>query len=104
LISAIRVDDVWLESPSQIKAAVYSYFENHVALNDRVRPKLDGVAFLTLSEEENLELVAPFSLEEIEEVVRLSDGNKSPGPDGFNFSFLKNFWSLLKDEVRIMFD
>jgi hypothetical protein len=103
-ISAIRVNDEWLESPSHIKAAVYSFFENHVALVDCVRPKLDGVNFSTLSEEDNLELVAPFSMEEIEDVVRSSDGNKSPGPDGFNFSFLKNFWSLLKNEIRIMFD
>jgi hypothetical protein len=69
-----------------------------------VRPKLDGVIFPTLSEEENLGLIANFTLEEIEDVVRSSDGNKSPGPDGFNFSFLKKFWNLIKDEIRIMFD
>jgi hypothetical protein len=45
-----------------------------------------------------------FSTEEIDNVVMESDGNKSPGPDGFNFSFFKEFWYLLKDEVRIMFD
>jgi hypothetical protein len=43
-------------------------------------------------------------LEEIEEVVKECDGNKSPGPDGFNFNFVKSFWSLMKDEVRILFD
>ncbi|PNX61140.1 cysteine-rich receptor-like protein kinase, partial [Trifolium pratense] len=37
-------------------------------------------------------------------VVRECDGNKSPGPDGFNFSFVKAFWNLLKGEVNIMFD
>jgi hypothetical protein len=40
----------------------------------------------------------------MEAVVRESDGGKSPGPDGFNFAFVKEFWYLLKDEVRIMFD
>ncbi|MCH93789.1 transposon TX1 putative protein, partial [Trifolium medium] len=49
-------------------------------------------------------LSEPFSLEEIEHVVRRSDGNKSPGPDGYNFAFIKSFWSLIKGEVRIMFD
>jgi hypothetical protein len=43
-------------------------------------------------------------LEEIEEVVKQSDGNKSPGPDGFNFAFVKKFWELLKGDVRVMFD
>jgi len=36
--------------------------------------------------------------------VKESDGNKSPGPDGFNFAFIKDFWYLMKDDVRIMFD
>ncbi|GAU37373.1 hypothetical protein TSUD_22470 [Trifolium subterraneum] len=46
----------------------------------------------------------PFSAEEIKEVVVKSDGNKSPGPDGFNFAFFKSFWDLLKNEVGVMFD
>jgi hypothetical protein len=104
LISAIRVDDRWLETPSLIKAAVSSYFEKHVSASNVTRPKLNGVVFSTLSEEENVDLISPFSMEEIEEVVRNSDGNKSPGPDGFNCAFLKKFWDLLKGEVRIMFD
>ncbi|MCI12774.1 LINE-1 reverse transcriptase like, partial [Trifolium medium] len=37
-------------------------------------------------------------------IVKESDGNKSPGPDGFNFAFIKNCWDILKGEIRIMFD
>lgn len=65
---------------------------------------MDGVHFDMISEEENRSLIAPFSLREIEVVVKESDGNKSPGPDGFNFAFFKEFWYLLKHEIRIMFD
>ncbi|GAU33092.1 hypothetical protein TSUD_259430 [Trifolium subterraneum] len=103
-ISALRVDEGWLESPNLIKAAVHSYFENHVSSNLFLRPKLDGVIFPMLSEVENRGLISPFSLEEIEEMVTSSDGNKCPGPDGFNFAFLKTFWELLKGDLRIMFD
>jgi hypothetical protein len=103
-ISALKVNEVWLESPFEIKTAVSNYFENHVASYPRRRPKLGGVVFPSISGEENLELTSPFTLEEIEEVVKSSDGNKSPGPDGFNFSFLKKFWELLKGDIRIMFD
>jgi hypothetical protein len=92
LISAIRVGEEWLESPNLIKEAVSSHFKNHVSSNFRVRPKLGGVVFSMLLEEENLGLVDLFTSEEIEEVVRSSDGSKSPGPDGFNFTFLKKFW------------
>jgi len=27
------------------------------------------------------------------------EGTKSPGPDGFNFNFLKKNWEVIKDEV-----
>ncbi|MCI39552.1 transposon TX1 putative protein, partial [Trifolium medium] len=43
-------------------------------------------------------------MEEIEDVVKESDGNKIPGPDGFNFAFVKKFWEMLKGEIRVMFD
>ncbi|MCH84503.1 LINE-1 reverse transcriptase like, partial [Trifolium medium] len=104
LISALRSGDVWLESPTLIKEAVSSYFVNHVSSPLIVRPKLNGVVFPSVSEVENASLVSTFSLEEIEDVVKNSDGNKCPGPDGFNYAFLKKFWDLLKDDFRIMFD
>jgi hypothetical protein len=70
LISAIWVEDRWLDSPSLIKEAVSNYFEKHVSAPLIARPKLNGVVFSQISEEENGELVSAFSMEEIEEVVR----------------------------------
>jgi hypothetical protein len=32
------------------------------------------------------------------------DGNKNPGPEGFNFHFFKHFWSLVSNEIRILFN
>ncbi|MCI18625.1 transposon TX1 putative protein, partial [Trifolium medium] len=103
-ISCLKVRDRWLDSSSEIIEEVINYFSIHYATTPWVRPKLDGIIFPMLSEVENGLLVDPFSMEEIEEVVKRSDGNKSPGPDGFNFSFIKSFWYLLKGEVRILFD
>ncbi|GAU12281.1 hypothetical protein TSUD_141890 [Trifolium subterraneum] len=52
----------------------------------------------TIKDEDQATLMVPFSLEEIEHVVKESDGNKSPCPDSFNFAFLKNCWDLLKGQ------
>lgn len=41
---------------------------------------------------------------EIKAVVARSDGKKSQGLDGFNFSFFKRFCDLLKGDARIIFD
>ncbi|MCH83902.1 cysteine-rich receptor-like protein kinase, partial [Trifolium medium] len=103
-ILALKVDNMWIESPLLIREAVVNYFKNHFEASATIRPKLDEVPFSLLSEEENCALTATFSLEEIQKVVMESDGNKSPGPDGFNFTFLKSCWDIIKGEIRVMFD
>jgi hypothetical protein len=98
------VDGVWVESPLLIRQATVDFFSSHFLSVEWQRPSLGGVAFPILSVEANVSLLLPFSMEEIEGVVMESDGNKSPGPDGFNFAFIKKCWSLLRGEIRIMFD
>ncbi|CAJ2644735.1 unnamed protein product [Trifolium pratense] len=43
--------------------------------------------------------MAPFSSEEVKEAIWSSDGNKCPGPDGFNFTFLKACWDIIKGDI-----
>ncbi|KAK2372487.1 hypothetical protein QL285_073613 [Trifolium repens] len=103
-ISALNTPLGWVEGPNSVKEATVFFFKNHFSKVDWLRPNLDGVVFSMLSEDVNTTLVAPFSLLEIEEAVRDCDGSKCPGPDGFNLAFIKEFWDLMKHEVRIMFD
>jgi hypothetical protein len=103
-ILALKVGDLWIDKPIHIKEAVVNFFENHFSSSNVCRPNLDGVHFPSLSTEENDILSAPFSLEEVHSAVMDGDGNKSPGPDGFNNAFLKNCWDIIKGEIRIMFD
>ncbi|KAK2446576.1 hypothetical protein QL285_017365 [Trifolium repens] len=102
-LNALKVDNSWLESPTEIRQAVVSYFANHFQSSMVNRPRLDGIVFPVISDQDNSLLSERFSLEEIHGVVMDCDGNKSPGPDGFNFSFIKSFWYLLKDEVNLLF-
>lgn len=39
-----------------------------------------------------------FSYEEIRRAVWDCGGDRAPGPDGFNFTFIKTFWSTVKDD------
>jgi hypothetical protein len=103
-IRALRVGDVWLESSLEIRQATVLYFKQHFSSVMGCRPTLDGIHFPALLDEDNLRLTRPFGLGEIEAIVKASDGSKSPGPDGFNFAFIKEFWSILKGEIHIMFD
>lgn len=38
-------------------------------------------------------------MEEIKDVVWSCEGDKSASPNGFNFTFYKQFWKLIKNEV-----
>jgi hypothetical protein len=103
VIKALKVEGEWVQTPPLIKVAVVEYFKNQVSSSEWERPRLDDVYFESISEEGNRNLIAPFSLGEIENMVKESEGDKSPGPYGFNFAFFKEFWYLVKNEIRIFF-
>lgn len=53
-------------------------------------------AELLLPSDQLHHLEAPFTLEEIDAVVKSLPSNKSPGPDGFNNEFTKAAWPVIK--------
>jgi hypothetical protein len=103
-ILALRVGDRWVESVLEVRVKIVNYFTNHFSESVNNRPTLDGIEFQGVDPLEDRALTVPFIATEIEGVVLSSDGDKSPGPDGFNFSFFKSFWGLFKGEVGVLFD
>jgi hypothetical protein len=98
-IAALRIGDRWVEKPLEVRGEVVEFFKNHFAEASWRRPQLDGVEFPTLTPLQVGDLVKPFTVEEVRGVVDDSDGNKSPGPDGFNFAFLKGTWEVISGDV-----
>lgn len=47
-------------------------------------------------------LTAPFLEDEIKEAIWSCNSDKSPGPDGFSFNFIKSKWNLLKSKIGQM--
>lgn len=92
---------MWVQSLLQVCGEVVEYFKTSY-VNPMERSRLDGVPFSRLSTVENNSLIKLFLLDKIEKVVNDNDGNKSLGPNGFNFAFINEFWYVLKNEVRIM--
>ena len=43
-------------------------------------------------------LESEVSLEEVKDAVWDCGSDKSPGPDGFTFGFIKRYWKLMKDD------
>ncbi|XP_058759955.1 uncharacterized protein LOC131633261 [Vicia villosa] len=76
----------------EIRKEVKEYFEKRFNKDDSPRPRLVGIEFNRLSVIESAELEEEFSMEEIREVVFSCEGDRSPGPDGFNLEFIKRSW------------
>lgn len=49
-------------------------------------------------------MVARFKEEEVKEAVWDCGSEKSPGPDGLNFKFIKKFWQTLKPDILRFLD
>jgi hypothetical protein len=60
---------------------------------------VDDLVFKQLSSVERGSLTWPFTGAEIKDAVWDCDSFKSPGPDGVNFGFFKDFWAELKGDV-----
>jgi hypothetical protein len=103
-VKALRTPRGWVEGPTSVRGEVVAYFKDHFGNVEWNRPTLDGILFPRLPDDKVEGLTAIFTLEEITEVVMSSDGSKSPGPDGFNFAFIKEFWEMFKGDVRTLFD
>jgi hypothetical protein len=102
-IVAIKKGRTWLSRPEDIREEVVSYFHRHFEEVTWERPTLDGIEFQQLSYGEVVSLEASFGMQEVANVIELSNGNKCPSLDGFNFSFFKKFWGLLKKEIMCLF-
>lgn len=60
------------------------------------KPMLEGLTFRTLDQSDPKALEEPFLDQEIKDSVWSCEGSKSPGPDGYNFTFIKNLLAYFK--------
>lgn len=55
-----------------------------------------GDVLKKISQDNRSQLIAKFEEDEVLTVVKSFIGGEAPGPDEFNFNFLKKFWLVLK--------
>lgn len=99
-IVGLLMDGSWVEDVDCIKRKVKNFFEEKFRKqHDGRRPLLDGVTFSMLSADDNRALCEHFELDEIREAVWDCESKKSPGPNGYNFKFIKAFWEIMKTDI-----
>ncbi|GKV38004.1 hypothetical protein SLEP1_g45962 [Rubroshorea leprosula] len=98
-INIISVEGRELKQVDEIKQGIMEYFQKLFTDDGWSRPTLQGLTFRTISDNDRSMLTQPFTEEEVKEVVWTCDSTKAPGPDGFNFGFLKAQWEVMKEDV-----
>ncbi|GKV41635.1 hypothetical protein SLEP1_g49141 [Rubroshorea leprosula] len=91
--------DTMSEIDLNIQRNIDSIANIDIKEEDWQRPVLGGIDFKKLSVEEGAMLEEPFNEEEIKKVVWSCESSKAPGPDGFNFKFIKVMWEVLKEDI-----
>ncbi|GKV44765.1 hypothetical protein SLEP1_g51921 [Rubroshorea leprosula] len=64
-MNSIQIKDSQLVEPTIMKEEIANFFENMFKEENCERPKLEGISFQQITEQENASLVAPFSEDEI---------------------------------------
>ncbi|CAM8953600.1 unnamed protein product [Rhodiola kirilowii] len=98
-ITSLLVDGEWIDDPVKIKHAAWNYFSMIFRRGASCDWSLKDLFSGSLSEVQRSLLESEISEEEILAAVKDSDGNKAPGPDGFNVYFYKRFWPIVGGEV-----
>ena len=102
-LKGVMVSGTWFHKPSKVKEEVKAFFSQRFQESSYHRLRLDGICFQKISQHQNDRLTACFQEDEIKQAIWDCGSDKSPGPDGLNFNFIKQFWQLLKlDMLRFL--
>ncbi|GKV23593.1 hypothetical protein SLEP1_g33302 [Rubroshorea leprosula] len=98
-INCIQISGEQHTGAKEIKKEVAKYFEDLFTEEKWKRPKLEGIIFKQISGADNETLTTPFAEKEIKEAIWECGSSKAPGPDGFNFRFIKEMWEDIKVDI-----
>ena len=103
-LKGVMVSGTWVHEPSTVKEEVITFFSKRFQESDYHRPTLDGICFQKINQHQNDRLTTRFQEEEVKQAIWDCGSDKSPGPDGLNFKFIKQFWQLFKPDILRFLD
>lgn len=100
-VLGLQLDDGWKMDPLRIKVAFLSHFSKSLGHKDGeniLSVPLDRLQ--KLLDNDNDDLIRPFSLPDLEEALAPMDSFKASGPDGINIGVLKAIWKYVKQDFN----
>ncbi|KAK1292074.1 hypothetical protein QJS10_CPB17g00140 [Acorus calamus] len=101
-ISSLVCDEVEMTEEADIKEKIVQHFKHAFKKVKGWRPDWVDEGLKCIPDDLKEQLEEPFSEAEIKAAIFKSEGDKSPGPDGFSFQFYKRFWITIREGLLQM--
>ncbi|GKE46558.1 hypothetical protein Tco_1477816 [Tanacetum coccineum] len=98
-IQGVLVDGDWINEPTKVKNEFLNHFSNRFSKPTGPSINLGTSMFKQVSFDLNEELESNVTYDEIKRAVWDCGTNKSPGPDGFTFDFIRRYWKTIDQDV-----
>jgi len=102
-VGVLRINGALSSDPMEIKDHIVNNYDSLYSEQSSWRPMVDGISFSSIDADECLWLEQDFEEQEVWEVVREMNGDKTPGPDGFSMAFFHKCWGVLKKDIMAVF-
>nr|GEU52410.1 putative RNA-directed DNA polymerase, eukaryota, reverse transcriptase zinc-binding domain protein [Tanacetum cinerariifolium] len=98
-IRGVLIDGDWIDKPCNVKNVFFNHFANRFASPSGPSIVVDNIMFKQLTSEQVVDLECDITYDEIKRAVWDCGTNKSPGPDGFTFDFIRTFWNTINEDI-----
>jgi hypothetical protein len=102
-IESLSINGCLSLDANEVKAHIVQFYTQLLTESCSWRPILDGLLFKSIGSEESLWLERDFEENEVLEVIKELQGDKSPGPDGFSLGFVCTCWEVIKEDIMAVF-
>jgi hypothetical protein len=102
-IESVSINGSLSSDANEINAHIVQFYTQLFTKSCSRRPIPDGLLFKSIGSEESLWLERDFEENEVLEVIKELQGDKSPGPDGFSLSFMRTCWEVIKKDIMAVF-
>lgn len=100
-ISRIWHNDKWISRPDDIKELFSKHFEDRFNEANREEWLVLGSFQLTrITQDEATHIESKFTNNDISLALHELDGDKAPGPDGFNTKYIRNMWKFIQSDFK----
>lgn len=103
-IASLKLPDGSIATDHNAKEAILlNTYKERLGVSSTPTMKFDLASII--KQVDNLDsLTTPFTHQEIEDVVKSMPTDRTPGPDGFNGTFLKSCWHIIKEDFYKLCD